>query len=300
VPREASRPALAEVGADEGVDQAGEIGAAADAADYDVGVLTGQLEGVDRLLADHRLVQADMVEDRAEGVVGIVAFRRHLDRLGDRDPEAARLVGGLRAAGLGAVGGAAVDGPAPGLDHRPAVGLLVVGDADHEDLALEAEELAGEREGGPPLSRSGLGDQLLDPRLLVEVGLGDGRVRLVGAGRRDALVLVVDVRRRIELALQPPRPDQRGRPPELVDLSHLLGDLDLGLRRDLLFDHPDREDRRQVLGPGRLPGPRVERRQRLARQFGQQVDPARRDPRLVEQVLGRRHAAILRPPRAAA
>jgi hypothetical protein len=134
---------VAQVGADEGVDQAGGVGAAADAADDDGGVLAGQLESVDRLLADHRLVEADMVEDRAEGVFGVGRFGRHLDRLGDRDAEAAGLVGGLGAAGVGEVGGAAVDAAAPGLDHRPAVGPLVVGDADHEDLALEAEEAAG-------------------------------------------------------------------------------------------------------------------------------------------------------------
>jgi hypothetical protein len=43
----------------------------------------------------------------------------------------------LRAAGLGQSLGGAVDRRAPGLDHRAPVGLLVVADADHEDLALE-------------------------------------------------------------------------------------------------------------------------------------------------------------------
>ena len=44
---------------------------------------------------------------------------------------------------------------------------------------------------------------LRTPAALVVVGLRDGGVRLVRAGRRDALVLVVDVRRGVELALQP-------------------------------------------------------------------------------------------------
>ena len=50
-----------------------------------------------------------------------------------------------------------MDGGAPGLDHRAPVGLLVVADADHEDLALEPEHAAGERQRRAPLARPGLG-----------------------------------------------------------------------------------------------------------------------------------------------
>ena len=73
-----------------------------------------------RLLADHRLVQADVVEHRAQRVVGVLAPGGDLDRLGDRDPEAARAVLGLRAARLGQLGGAAVNRRRPRSRSSPA------------------------------------------------------------------------------------------------------------------------------------------------------------------------------------
>src|SRR3954452_20842051 len=98
----------------------------------------------------------------------------------------------LRAARLGAVARRAVHARAPRLHHRAPVGLLVIAGADHEDLALEPEQRAGEGERGAPLARAGLGCELLDAGLGVLVRLWDGGVGLVRAGRGDALVLVVD------------------------------------------------------------------------------------------------------------
>src|SRR3954463_13105351 len=91
----------------------------------------------------------------------------------------------------------------PGLHHRAAVGLLVVAGADHEDLALEPEQRAGERERRAPLARAGLGRELLDASLGVLVRLRDRGVRLVRAGRRDALVLVEDACGGVERLLEP-------------------------------------------------------------------------------------------------
>ena len=218
-----------------------------------------------------------MVQHRAERVVGVVGLRRDLDRLRDRDPEAPRGVLGLGAAGLGELGGAAVDGRSPGLHHRPAVGLLVVADPDHEHLALHVEQPAGQRQRRAPLAGAGLGGQLLHALALVEVGLRDGGVRLVRAGGRDALVLVVDVRRGVEGALQAPRAVEGRRAPQLVDLAHLVGNLDLGLGGDLLLDQPHGEDRRQVLRPERLLGARVERGVGRRAEVGEQVHPMRGD-----------------------
>ena len=132
------------------------------------------------------------------------------------------------------------------------------------------------------------------PGLLVGVGLRDGAVRLVRAGRGDALVLVVDARGRIEQPLEPVGAVERRRAPEPVHVAHRLRDLDLGLHRDLLADQLHREDRREVVRPGRLHRARVQRRQRLAGQVGEQVDPVGRDAVLGERELGLGgHAAIL-------
>ena len=162
--------------------------------------------------------------------------------------------------GLGRVARRADHRGAPALHHRAPVGLLVVARADHVDDALEPEQAAGERERRAPLAGAGLGGEPLDAGLLVGVGLRDRAVRLVRAGRRDALVLVVDARRGIELALEPVRAEERSRPPQPVDLAHGLRDLDLRLGRHLLADELHREDRREVVRPGGLHRARVERR----------------------------------------
>ena len=114
-------------------------------------------------------------------------------------------------AGLGVGARAGHDLGAPGLHHDAAVRLLLVRDLDHVDLALQAEHLAGQRQRGAPLAGAGLRAEARDLLLLVVVGLRDGGVGLVAAGRAHALVLVVDARRRAERLLEPPRAEERAR-----------------------------------------------------------------------------------------
>ena len=178
-------------------------------------------------------------------------------------------------------------GRAPGLHHRAPVGLLVVAGADHVDLALQPEQRAGEGQRGAPLAGAGLGDELADPGLRVLVGLRHGGVRLVRARGRDALVLVEDLRRRAELGLEAARAEQRRRAPQPVGVAHRVRDRDQRLGRDLLHDQPHREDRREVVGAGGLAGLRAQRRQRLAGQVREQVDPVRRDGVLAQDELRR-------------
>ena len=275
----------------------GEVRAAAHAAHHHVRLVARHLDLGQRLLADHGLVQADVVQDRAERVVRAGVAGGDLDRLRDRDAERAGRMRGLAAPRLGGVAGRADHARAPALHHRAAVGLLVVARADHVDHALEPEQAAGERQRRAPLARARLGGEPLDAGLLVGVGLRHGAVRLVRAGGRDALVLVVDARRGIELSLEVARAVERGRAPQLVDLAHRLRDLDLGLGRDLLADHLHREDRREVVRAGRLHRARVERRQRVAREVREEVHPVGGDAVLGERELDLvGHAAILMAP----
>src|SRR5829696_4488497 len=192
--------------ADERKREPGEVRAAAHAADHDVRERAGELHLRDRLLPDHRLVEEHVVEDAAERVRGVVALRRVLDRLRDRDAEAARRVRELvqdRAPALRVARRARDDLGAPELDHRAPERLLVVGDANHVDLALEADQLARERERAPPLAGAGLGRKPRPALLFVVVRLRHGGVRLVAAGRADALVLVEDARPRAHRLLEP-------------------------------------------------------------------------------------------------
>ena len=93
----------------------------------------------------------------------------------------------------------------PCADHRAPVGLLVVGRPHHVDLALEPEQLAGERQRRAPLAGAGLGGEPCDPLLAVVEGLGHRRVRLVAARRAHALVLVEDAAGGPERLLQAER-----------------------------------------------------------------------------------------------
>src|SRR5438128_2085567 len=115
---------------------------------------------------------------------------------------------------LGLVGGARHDLAAPDVHQRAPERLLLVGDLDHVDLALEPDELAGEGERASPLAGAGLGREALTALGLVVEGLRDGRVRLVAPGRADALVLVEDARLRAERLLEAVRAVERRRAPE--------------------------------------------------------------------------------------
>ena len=157
-----------------------------------------------------------------------------LDGLRDREAERAERLGvGLerRAARVRHVRRAGVHGAAERLHHDAPVRLLAVGDADHEDLALEAVELRRVGERRAPLPGAGLGRDALAPVLRAVERLRHGRVGLVRARRAAALVLVVDAH-----ALEPERlleaigAHERRRPPDAVGLAHLGRDLVLGPR----------------------------------------------------------------------
>ena len=175
----------------------GEIRAAAGAADDDVGIGVRHLHLLERLDADHRLMHQHVVEHAAERIFGVVALRGDLHRLGNRDAQAAGRIGMRsedRAPRIRLRARARHAFSAVSLHQRAAVGLLIVRDSDHEDFNFKAEMRARERERRAPLAGPRLGRKLLHPFRLVVVGLRDGGVRLVAAGRTDAFVFVKDAR----------------------------------------------------------------------------------------------------------
>ena len=195
------------------------------------------------------------------------------------------MLGENRAAGVRLLGRARDDTGAERLDESAPVRLLVVRDPDHVDVHLEPEDRARERERRAPLPCAGLGREPRDALGLVVVGLRDRRVRLVRAGRRDALVLVVDARRRLERALEAARAVERRRPPLAVDGPHLLRDRDQPVGRDLLQDDLQGEERREVVGAYRLARPGMEHRRGRRREIGGDVVPGLRQTALVEDEL---------------
>lgn len=108
--------------------------------------------------ADDGLMKQDVIEDRAEGVVGVGGLQGLLDGLADGDAERTVGIGGFGedgAAGGGLAGGAGVDGGAPGSHHRGAVGFLIVAATGHVEVAAEAEAGAGVGERAAPLAGAG-------------------------------------------------------------------------------------------------------------------------------------------------
>ena len=117
------------------------------------------------------------------------------------------------------------------LDHHAAVRLLVVADAPTCQTSHSRPNSAQAKASAVPHWPAPVSVvSLLHARLGVVVRLRHGGVRLVRAGRADALVLVVDPGRGAERLLEPVGPEQRRRPPQPVDVEHLAGDLDVALR----------------------------------------------------------------------
>src|SRR2546426_5055324 len=163
------------------------------------------------------------------------------------------------------------------LHHDPAIGLLLVRGLDHVDLALQPEQLARQRQRRAPLARARLRGEARDFLALVVISLSHSGVWFVAAGRTDTLVFVVDARGRAEHFLEPARANERRRPPELEDITHLVGDLDPALAADLLLDELHREQRGEILRPDGLAGPRVQHGWRGRLEVGLDVVPLRRD-----------------------
>ena len=195
------------------------------------------------------------------------------------------MLGKDRAAGIRLLGRAGDDPSAERLDQTATIRLLVVRDLDHPHVDLEAEDLPRECERRAPLPRARLRREALHAFGLVVVRLRNGSVRLVRAGRRHALVLVVDACRCLECSLEAPRAIERRRPPLAVDGADLLGNGDEAVRRDLLADDRHREERREVVRADGLPGARVQNGRRRRGEIGGDVVPGLRKPALVEDVL---------------
>ena len=143
--------------------------------------------------------------------------------------------------------------------HRGAEGLhdvaperlLLKGALDHEDVEVKAIVCGGLGKRGAPLPRARLGGDGGEALRGGVVGLCERGVELVGAARVVALELVVDVRGRVERALEDVRAAQWARPVDLVHLAHGRGDLDVGgVVVELLVYQRVREDGREVLVRG--------------------------------------------------
>ena len=100
--------------------------------------------------------------------------------------------------------------PAPRLHHDPPVGLLIIADPHHVDLQSRPNWLQAKESALPHWPAPVSVVEPLNPRHLVVICLGNGRIRFVAPRRAHALVLEVDVGRCSEKLLQRIGPGKEG------------------------------------------------------------------------------------------
>ena len=271
----------AEFLAHERSDQTAEVGAAAGAADDDVGLDAVLIERGLGLETDDGLVQEHLIQHAAQHIAVAGILDGDFDSLADRAAEGTGGAGELLedlAADVGGHRRGGSDVGAVGAHDLTAEGFLLIADFDHVYLTVEAEVSAGHRQGSAPLAGSGLCRDALEALLLRVVGLSDRGVQLMAAGGVVAFKLVVDLRGGTERLLEAVGTDQRRGTVHLIEILDLLRDVDVGggvvqlLLYQLLTEYA-----REFLGGHRLTGAGVEQRRGLVLHIRAQVVPFLRD-----------------------
>lgn len=275
-----------------------QVGAAAGAADDDVGPDAVLVHGDLGLHADDALVEQHLVEHAPQHVPVAGVRYGGLHGLGDgaaKAPRGARVLGEDLPAHGGGLGGGGGHGRAVDLHDLPPKGLLLVAHLHHVHLAIEAEVAAGHGQGRAPLARAGLGGDALQALLLGVVSLGHGGVQLVAAGGVVALELVVDLGGGLELLLQAVGPDQGRGPVHAVEAQNVLGDgVQPGVVVQLLLYQFLAEDAGELLGRHGLVGAGIQQRCRLLLHVRPDVVPIFRHLRFFQiDLVGDFHGVFL-------
>ena len=185
-----------------------------------------------------------MVENRAQGILGVRVLDRQFHRFGDGDAQTTIVVRSLcqhLAAKLGQLRGRSHTFGAVGFHDRSAIGLLVVGNPNLEHRNVDIEQRAGKGQRCAPLPCTGFGSEGANARFTIVESLGNCSIRFVTARRADAFVFVEDLCRCAEGLLETMGPVQRRRPPEVVNVTYRLRDLDFPLSGHFLFNQGHRK-----------------------------------------------------------
>ena len=220
-----------------------------------------------------------VVEHAAQGVLGVAMGGGVFHGFGDGQPQrtgAVRIAFEHGPAGLGAIGGRGKDFAAVGVDKDAPIRLLVVAHLHHVDRAFHVQHGAGKGQRRAPLAGSGFGSQPAHALGLVVEGLGDGGVGLVGTGRRDGLVFIVDLAFDPEGLFQALGPNQGRGTVEAVDVQDRLGNGQPTLGRHFLLDDGLGKDDLQLFRGHGFLGLGIEGRGQGRGQIRQGVVPLRR------------------------
>ena len=222
-------------------------------------------------------MQQDLVQDAAEHITVAFGGGGDFHCLGDRATEGTGGAGMLRedlAADCCFHGRRRRDGCAVGAHDFTAERLLLIGDLDHVDLAVQAQVRACHGKCGAPLAGAGLGGDAFEALLLCVVCLRDRRIQLVGSAGVVSLELVVDLCRGVELFLKAVRADQRRRTVHLVEIQDIVRDRDVGrVVVQFLLDQLIAENACQFLCLHGFVGARVEKGRRLVLHVGTDIVP---------------------------
>ena len=182
------------------------------------------------------------------------------------------------AADLCRIGGRRSDFRAVCAHYFAAERLLLVGNLDHEDLAVEVKEGAGHREGSSPLAGTGLGCDAFESLFLSVVRLGERGVQLVAAGCVVSFELIEDVSRSSQCFLKIFRVHERRRAIDLVEVMDFFRDVVVrGIVVEFLRHEFFAEDRSKVRCAHRLEGSGVQERSLLGLHVRSHVIPFLRD-----------------------
>ena len=222
-------------------------------------------------------MQHHLTQDAAQHVAVSLAGDSCLHRLGNRTAQGTGGTGMLLqdlAANLGGHGGAGGDLRAVGTHDLAAEGLLLIAHLDHEHLAVQAQIGTGHAQSGAPLTGAGFGGDALQTLLLGVIGLGDGRIQLVGTGGVVALELVIDLGGRAQLFLQAIGADQGRGSVHFVKVADFPGNIDIGRGIiQLLTDQFVAENRPQVVETHGLQRRRIAERGGLVFHVGPKIVP---------------------------
>ncbi len=148
----------------------GKVAAAAAGTKNHIGLFPGHPQLLFCLQTDNSLVEAHMVENAAEGIIGVVVGGRILNRFTDRDAEGTGCIGALfenAPPNLGEFTGRRDHIRAPHLHQILPIGFLCEADPYHVDCRFNSEERVGQGQRAAPLPCPGFGRQALYPCLLI-------------------------------------------------------------------------------------------------------------------------------------